>query len=863
MFDHCKTCRKITRPGPQSLSPQRRRERRDDAEVKTTDVVECFSDVRSSFSLRYLCALCASAVKDFRQPLTPKAVRLKICEARILMIRKSFWFLLIPTLVLMCAVTSSAQNVTSRVAGNVVDSSGAAVPRARVFVRTRSGFTVREGLTNDKGEFKFEGLEVGSYSISAIAEGLIQPDGAVEVRVDGANAQQVTLQLDVSAVRASVVISDTRTDSDASKSVSSTYIVSTNDLLISQRTNVLDSIRSAPGTNVVQSGRRGGVTSIFVRGGESDYTKVLIDGVPVNDAGGAFDYSDLTTENLDRVELVRGAQSALYGSDAMTGVVQVFTKRGTTQTPLFEFSGEGGSFGFNREWASLSGASGKFDYSGSFGYLATNGRDRNDDYVDRTATANLGYRIGSRGQLRVTARSENSALGVPGATAVFYPDPDERAERKRIVTSARIDDQTTGIWHQNFSFVYAESDQKGFDPVGQDLSNPTTPPDTVFAFNDFRSFFSNHQRRRGIRYQSDLALPASNLVSAGLDFEQERAVFVNGFDGRDRVSPSRRNIGFFVQDQFTLIPNLSIVAGLRVENNHAEVPDDLARILASLGSAAVTGDVGFGTRVVPRVAASYQLFKSTRLRAGYGTGIKAPTMLEAFSPSPFFLGNPALRPEQSRSYEIGVDQLLFSERARLEVTWFDARFRNQIAFVGNPATFGGPITLPDGRLTNFINFDRAFARGVETALSYRPVRQFMVTGQYTWLDSRVTEAAPVIDFFTLALVPNPEQGQKLVRRPRHTGLFSAAWTGDKFNASVSTVIVGKRRDIDPVTFSRLAINEGYAKLDASGGWNVTRYATLFARIENLLNKDYQEVLGYPAYRLTFSAGIRLRLGGER
>ena len=785
-------------------------------------------------------------------------------------IMKSFFSLALISLVaFLSPVLSHAQNAGSGLAGNVTDSSGAALPGVRILLRSRSGFTVRERLTNDRGEFEFANLDTGTYSLSAIADGLIQADGPAQVELNGSKQAKITLRLELSAVRDSVVVSDTRTDSDAAKSVSSAYIVSARELLLTQRSNVLDTLRNSPGTNVVQSARRGGVTSIFVRGGESDYTKVLIDGVPVNDAGGAFDYSDLTTENLDRVELVRGAQSALYGSDAMTGVVQVFTKRGTSQTPLFEFSGEGGSFGFNREWASLSGVAGRFDYSGSFGYLATNGRDRNDDYVDRSATTNLGYRIGSRAQFRFTARSENSGLGVPGATAVYYPDPDERAERRRIVTSARIDDQTTGIWHQGFSFVYAESDQKGFDPVGQDLSNPHTPPDTVFAFNDFRSFFSNHQRRRGLRYQSDIALPASNLVSAGIDFEQERAVFVNGFDGLDRVSPSRRNIGFFVQDQFTLIPRLSLVGGFRVENNHAEVPDDLTRILASLGSASVTGDVGFGTRVVPRVAASYVVFNgndtwgSTRIHAGYGTGIKAPTMIEAFSPSPFFLGNPALQAEESRSYEVGLDQLLFADRVRMELTWFDARFRNQIAFVGNPATFGGPITLPDGRLTNFINFDRAFARGVEVAMTYRPVRQLMVSGQYTYLDSEVTEAAPVIDFFTLQLMPNPEVGHTLIRRPRHTGSFAVAWASERFQANLLAVMVGDRRDVDPISFSRLAVNQGYSKVDLSGGWNMTRNATLFARIENLFNKDYQEVLGYPAYRLTFSAGVRLRIGGER
>ena len=772
-------------------------------------------------------------------------------------------------LLLLMFIPAQAGDPTGKVAGKVVDSQGAALRSARVSVRNQSGFIVRETLTGEQGEFRIEGLEPGIYFVAVDAEGLIQTNGPQEIKLDQSGAPALTIRLDLSAVRDSILVSDTRTDSRAAGSANSTYVVSASDLLRSQRPSVLDALRNAPGTNVVQSARRGGVTSLFVRGGESDYTKVLIDGVPVNDAGGAFDFSDLTTENADRIELVRGAQSALYGSDAMTGVLQFVTRRGSTETPEVDISAEGGSFGFNRERVGIAGAFGRFDYSGSFAYLGTNGRDRNDDYVNRTASANLGYRIGSRAQLRVTARSENSALGVPGATAFYYPDPDERAERRRIVTGVRFDDQTTRIWHQSVSLVYAETDQKGFDPVAHDLTQSNTPPDTFFAFNDFRSFFSNHQRRRGVRYQSDIALPASNLLSAGLDFEQERAVFVSDFEGRNRVAPDRRNTGFFVQDQFTLVPRLSVVVGMRVENNQASVPDDLVRILASLGSAPITGEVGFGTKVVPRIAASYVIsqgnntFGATRIHAGYGSGIKAATLLEAFSPSPFFLGNPALKPEQSRSYEIGFDQLLFDERVRIETTWFDGRFRDQIAFVGDPASFGGPITLPDGRLTSFVNFDRAFARGIELTTTYRPVRRFVVNGTYMFLDSKVTDAAPVIDFFTLSLIPNPEIGLPLIRRPRHSGSFNAAWMGERFEANLSGVIVGERRDIDPVTFSREETNQGYAKIDLAGGWNLSRRAKLFARIENLLNDDYQEVLGYPAYRLTFSAGIRVRIGGEK
>jgi outer membrane receptor protein involved in Fe transport len=241
-------------------------------------------------------------------------------------------------------------------------------------------------------------------------------------------------------------------------------------------------------------------------------------------------------------------------------------------------------------------------------------------------------------------RSENSGNGVPGATAKLFPDPDERARRRRIVTSARADTQTTARWHQSLTFAFAESNYSSFDPAGQDLSKPNTPPDTTFVFNDFRSAFNNHQQRRGLRYQTELILPRNHLVSAGLDYEHERAVFDNGFAGTNRVPSSRTNVGAFLQDQFALTPQLLVTAGVRLENNRADVPANLSVVLARLGSASANGNVGFGTEVMPKIAAIYLLptgdlqsvVGMTRLKANYGQGIKAPTLVEAFSPHSFF-----------------------------------------------------------------------------------------------------------------------------------------------------------------------------------------------------------------------------------
>lgn len=753
--------------------------------------------------------------------------------------------------------------------GIIVDSAEQPLPGARLKVRNQNGVIVRELVANERGEFFLPTLPSGSYQLLPEVTGMVEATPPTNIVSDGRRlVTQLTIKMKVAALQDSIVVSATRTENNLSTTPANAYVVTAQELARSQRVNVLDALRASPGVAVLQTARRGGVTSLFVRGGESDYTKVLVDGIPLNDAGGAFDFSDLTTDGAQQVELVRGASSALYGSDAMSGVLQFITERGKSATPELELFAEGGSFAFHRQRAKLAGARGPFDYLLSFSHLRTNGRDRNDDYQNRVASANFGYRFNERTNVRVLARSENSGLGVPGATVRYFPDPDERARRRRIATGARFTNQTTRHWHQSASFVYAENNQLGLDPAAQDLTKPNTPPDTNFAFNDFVSFFNNHQKRRGLRYQSDLALSQNHLFSAGLEYEKENAVFDSGTAGRNRVSPERQNLGVFVQDQFFYASRFVLTAGLRVENNRAELPANFASVLQALGSAPFTGRVGYGTQVVPKVATLFVLSKgndalgTTRLRASYGTGIKTATLVEAFSPNSFFLGNPGLQPERARSFDLGVEQLFARDRVRLEAVYFENRFRNQIAYVGDPSTFGGPIKTAQGVLTSFVNNDRTRARGLELSVAVRPNRQLSLSGNYTLTDSKLVAAADVIDFATLKLARNPEIGFPLLRRPKHVGTFNAMWAGERFDVNLNAFFLGRRRDVDPVSFSRLVYNPGYARVDLAGGFHLTSRATLFARIENLLNRNYQEVLGYPAYHLTFSAGLRVRIGKD-
>jgi outer membrane cobalamin receptor len=748
--------------------------------------------------------------------------------------------------------------------GVVIDQAGAKISGARIIVHDTAGAIVAEARTDEGGQFKINDVGAGHYTVVAEATGFMQ-SAVVSVDVPATGTASVSLRLDIAAISDRVVITATRTAAQSNELGGSIAVITSEDLRRTNQSLVSEPLRLIPGLVVAQTGGRGGITSIFARGGESDYNKVLIDGVPVNSAGGLFDFASLTPENLDRVEVVRGPGSALFGSDAMTSVIQLVTRRGSSSVPEFEFSGEGGSFDFHRETARLAGQQGRFDYATSFGFQTTDGRFRNSDYINRSASANLGFRLTTDAELRVTSRWNNSTLGVAGPTAFLFADPDERQKHRDIALSAGLEWRITPRINQTVRFIYAEFETLNFDPVAEDLTRPDTPPLPPFAFGvDFAFTFGDHEKRAGFQYQAIAALGKANVLTGGVDFEHETGVFDDGFS---RVSPTRNNLGVYVQDQLAWREWVFITAGVRVERNTASVPADLRAALESLGSAGPAGEVGFGTSANPKLAASLLARRhrenaalgATRIKASFGTGIKEPRLIEAFSPSIFFLGNPALNPERAVSVDAGVSQEFFNRRASVDVTYFVNRFRDQIAFIFDPLTFG-PVKLADGTLTNFVNVERSTARGLELVGAVRPVRQLRLAASYTFLRSRLERAQSVL---------NPELGLSLLRRPRHAGTIEASWVVAAWDVTLDGSLVGRRRDLDPVSGARFDaagrafINDGYAKLNLSGSYRINRSLRAFARIENLLNQDYQEVLGFPAYRLNFSAGLRVQIGGGK
>lgn len=765
------------------------------------------------------------------------------------------------------AAARVAQAQDGQVEGTVRDQRGDPIAEAQVVLWNQATLALRTTRTQHNGQFRFEHLAAGRYVVTVTAPGFAQSDTAVDVPAH--QVVSLNIEMKIASLADSVLVTATRTEALSKEMGLTTTVLASGDLERSHVTTVLEALRSVPSLVVTQTGRRGGLTSIFARGGESDYNRVLVDGVPVNDPGGAFDFSTLTPENIEQMEIVRGPQSALYGSDAISSTIQLITRRGTTRIPELLISAEGGSFDFTREAGRFSGAIGRFDYSSSFSYQRTDGIDFNDDYTNRVASGRFGLHLNDRADLKFTVRSENSSLGVIGPTAVLFSDPDQRQQFRGVAVSGALESVMTHFWHQRLAFVYAENDRFSFDPVAQDLTDPLRPPILPGTFGvDFAFQFRSHQRRHGLHYQSDFALPARNLLSVGFDFERE----TGNLSG---VRPERDNFGYYIQDQWAVRDRLFVRAGVRIEDNRADIPADLLATLRSLGSALPQGHAGFGVSANPRVSVAYFLaapretrLGGTRLRFNFGTGIKEPTLVEAFSPNPFFIGNPILNPERSRSFEVAADQYFFGQRAQVTAAYFDNRFRDLITFKFDPATFG-PVRLPNGQLTHFKNTDRASARGVELIASARPLRQLGVAGSYTFLRTRIDEAEPVFDFASGQFIPDPEVGLSLLRRPRHAGTLNVTWQSVRYMVNLDATFIGRRRDIDPLTNSRFdamkrpVFNDGYSKLNLSGSYRIAGRLTLFARIENLLNQRYDEALGFPAYRINFSAGLRFIIGGDR
>jgi vitamin B12 transporter len=615
-----------------------------------------------------------------------------------------------------------------------------------------------------------------------------------------------------------IVITATRTPLAISQAGSAISVITAEEIAKESPKSMADVLRRVPGLSVVESGGPGGTTSVRIRGGEARHTLVLIDGVRVNDpsSGSAeFDFANLVATDIERIEVLRGPQSALYGSDAMGGVINVITRKGKG-APRFSTSLEGGSYGTKAARAAVSGSDGPVSYAFSATGFDTAGFSRYGYRIGRIEKPRFwplepdgAQRLGASGRVAV-ALSPDAELEVGGYgsfngaqyDAAFgdLPDSPSQSQQRLFEGHTRLTFHTLDRLLRNTVLVSASRTNRHYRDVS--------------AFGPTLSWSSSGFTgdRVSAEYQGDLKLGTFGLITFGAKTERERftakARDVLPFPSAERETDdaSQTTRSLFALYQFSPLENLHVSLGGRFD----DIED---------------GD-RFGTW---RATAAYEVPDSgMKIRGSVGTGAKAPSLYQQFDPN---YGNPALEPEHSVGFDVGIDQRLLDDRLLLSVTFFANRFRNLIDFASSGEC------RPDQAFGCFVNIARATTSGVELSAEADVVPSWLrIKATYTHL-----EAFDQVTDLRLARRPQDEGRLGVIMTPM-AGLSiepSVVFAGTRFSST------GEQLKLQP-----------YARFDIYADYRIDDTFSVYARAENLTDARYQDVFDYGTAGRSFYAGLR-------
>jgi len=562
---------------------------------------------------------------------------------------------------------------------------------------------------------------------------------------------------------------------------------------------VADALRSVPAASVVITDAYGSLTSLFLRGGQSDYVKVLIDGVPQNAPGGFYDFANLTTDNVERIEVVRGPASVLYGSDAVTGVVQVFTRDGRGAAHGSVALG-GGTYGSGAVATTLAGGDGRAGYAFSASRFASDGvYPLNNSYRNEVLSGRLQFRPDERTEAALSFRYGDALYHFPtdGSGAVVSNNQHQLERGPSVgldlghTFSTTVDGGLTATWHRdNYQYAIAPNDS----------SDHTT----------FASSSSDWNTRTGLDARVNARLRQQDVITLGVALEREAV------QGTSLATAQSRNDGA-VYLQVVTPPErpASLTLGARLEDNER-----------------------FGSYATYRAGGSVRLAAGTRAVASIGTGFREPSFYETF-PTPFSHGNPNLKPEHSFSWETGLEYTTPGRTLAARATYFHQRFRDLVQY-----SFA--LVGPD-----YSNVADATAAGLELGLQGALGAGISLDASYSYVDPR-----------------DATTNLRLQRRPSHTGSLGLGYSlGGRGTVSLGAVFTGDRDDLDygPFPAQRVTLPP-HTRVDASSTYELARPhgtwpgVALMARIENLLDARYQDIVNFPARGRSLLFGGRMRFG---
>jgi vitamin B12 transporter len=606
-----------------------------------------------------------------------------------------------------------------------------------------------------------------------------------------------------------IVVTATRTEVPLNQLTTSLTVITPEEIRERQGDLVLQVLRDVPGLTVVQSGSMGTSTSVFIRGSESDQVLVMIDGVEVNSTTlGSYDFANLTTENVERIEILRGSGGTLYGSQAIGGVINIFTKKG--QGPMeVGFSTQGGNHGTNREVATLRGSVGKLGYSFSVGHLGSRGFEKfNDDYANLSTSARLDYQVTPDASLKGIFNFINGEVGLfNNNNFASMPDPNARQTTTQYVNKVEWEQKILPNWdYRIWGSLFKEHDK-----FSDDVDS------CVFFGSPCDSFRRDIFRPQIItgEFQTNYRFEDWGTTTFGFQYNRRSATTNGGID------EAIGNFGYYLQEQFQFLDRrLIVIPGLRLDDNRQ-----------------------FGTAWTPSFSAAY-LFQEigTRLKASYAKGFKAPTLNELFFPASFgcpAFGNPNLGPEKSWEVNFGLEQNLISDRVNVTGTYFHRDVKDLIQ--------GQPIPGDPFGCFRAQNVGHARFNGVEWTLGIKIFSPLTLSANYTYLDWTTEDGT-------------------LPRRPHNQGNVILNYLQDALNINLIANIVGRRDDFRAASPFGNIVTPGYVIVNLASSYTLpwrlpfVKELALIGKIQNLFNKKYDQTDGFRAPPLNFLLGFRVNLG---
>jgi vitamin B12 transporter len=603
-----------------------------------------------------------------------------------------------------------------------------------------------------------------------------------------------------------VVVTATRMETPLQETAASVTIVDAEDIQQRQAETVIDALRTVPGLDVIQNGSRGTTSNIFIRGAESDQTLVLIDGVEVNSVTlGAADFSNLTTENIGRIEVLRGGGGTLYGSQAIGGVINILTQKGEG-APTASVSSEGGNGSTHREVLSFSGTHGIVSFSGALANIDTDGfRSFNDGYRNFSANTRIDVDVLPQGTLRGFLRYGDAKVGLfNNKNYLGLPDPNARQLENFVLMKGEWEHTIGEGFNYRIAGAYVKDNQRffdepdQFDPLGSGISRIPV------------------ELRTG-EIQANYSWRDLSITTAGFEFKDRVADVRSNFGGfRSAFNKKRNNFAYYLQERVRLLDErLFLTAGFRVDDNE-----------------------DFGTHVTPSWSIVYLIPQfGTKLKGGFAEGFRAPNFNELFYPN---FGNPNLGPEESSEWNVGFEQSFGKSGFSLETVYFNRRVKGLIE---------GVLVDPENFIFLAQNQGRVDVQGVEVIPVFQLSPQFTLNGYFTFLDFNTKD-------------------DRLLRRPTEHGSIQLNYQtpvlrqwGDLLNLNLSIQVIGDRDDIDPRRGAQT--NPMFARTDVTVSYtfpvlhSLTSRLAIYGKIENLFDRSYQEALGFRAPPLNYLAGVRV------